>query len=96
MIKIGNKRLGDVGEYCGRPSPLGNPYRVGEWLRDRACDAYEAWFTIRVVRGDFVIMAELHRLQQIHRERGELTLLCFCYPHRCHCETIKRWLEANP
>ena len=26
MIKIGNKKNGDVGEYCGRGSSLGNPF----------------------------------------------------------------------
>ena len=30
--------------YCGRPSPLGNPFIIGrDGTRDEVCDKYEAW-----------------------------------------------------
>ena len=30
--------------YCGRPSPLGNPFVIGrDGTRDEVCDKYEAW-----------------------------------------------------
>lgn len=38
-----------------------------------------------------VFLAELEGLQNI-AARGDLTLLCWCKPKRCHLETIKAWL----
>lgn len=99
MITISNRRCGDVGEYVGRPTPLGNPFTVEEVGRERACDLYADWFG-RVVRegpaGWPACWIQLERLRQIHREGGQLVLTCWCWPRRCHAQTIKEWLERNP
>jgi hypothetical protein len=95
-VLIGNKRHGDHGFYVGRPSPLGNPFdMISESDRERVCDQYEEWFLMKCANGDKDVRRELKRLRALHAKRGTITLICWCYPARCHAETIKRWLEAN-
>ena len=97
MIIIGNRRNYDHGEYVGRPTPLGNPYPLNdESDRDDMCDYYESWFIQQIIEQNPLIVAELKRLQALHRMYKSLTLICWCAPKRCHAETIKKWLEANP
>ena len=105
MIRIGNIKAGDTGEYCGRPSrsrhgsPLANPfYAASEADRDKVCDQYEEWLADQIARGAKAVMDELARLESIARS-GDLTLLCWCsselVQRRCHCESIKRRLEER-
>lgn len=97
MIRIGNRRSRDQGEYVGRPTVLGNVYPMeDESDRDEVCEEYAHNFAKLVTEQHPSVMAELFRLQAILREKGELTLVCWCAPKRCHAETIKAWLEANP
>ena len=95
MIRIGNKRRGDVGEYVARPSPLGNPWILDdERNRNRVCDLYATWLDKQVQLKNEVVIREIDRLRRLHEERGDLTLVCFCVPKRCHAEAIKALLEA--
>ncbi len=96
-IRIGHMRR-DHGEYVGRGTPLGNEERLknrSKRERDRVCDVYDIWFADKVRENDQRVMAELNRLLELYREHGELILLCWCEPKRCHAETIKRWLEKQ-
>jgi len=98
MIRIGNKKHGDKGEYVGRPSPLGNPFKVKEFGQAGACAAYEQWFSKIIKAGPITnpsVFAELDKLYNIYIKNGELTLLCWCAPKRCHSETIRNWLEER-
>ena len=93
MFIVGSKYRGDKGVYCGRPTALGNPYSISaNMTRDQACDAYEAHFN-KVKDGDPVIRALLTALMRVHRDKGTVTLLCYCAPKRCHCDTIARYLN---
>ena len=88
-IKIVNRQKG---EYIGRGSPLGNPYIIGkDGTRDEVCNKYEQWFEEN--RNTPQVRQELIRLYRKAKNEGEITLSCFCYPKRCHGETIKRFLE---
>ena len=69
--------------YCGRGSPLGNPFVIGrDGTRDEVCDKYDAW-----------IDRQRHLIPLIASLKGR-DLVCFCAPKRCHCETVRR--RANP
>ena len=93
MIKIGNKCNGDTGEYCGRGSPLGNPFPITPFAtRDDVCDLYEAWIQKEIKRENKKVCDELNRLFDLSLKK-DLTLICYCAPRRCHCETIKKLLE---
>lgn len=82
--------------YCGRGSALGNPFPilVGELGgRDRVCDEYHTWFYDVLI----VTAKSNKQLQDIYEAslEGDVWLECFCAPRRCHCETIKSYIESK-
>jgi len=94
MITVVNKKRQRVaGEYIGRGSPLGNPYVMSSPQdRDCVCDQYEDWINSHLIAGTPLIINELVRLANLARE-GDLNLICFCAPERCHGDTVKSILD---
>lgn len=41
------------------------------------------------------VESELKRLIDIYKRDGELTLVCYCAPKRCHALTIKNEIERR-
>lgn len=79
-----------------RTSVLGNPFVMkNESLRDEVCDKYQTYFdnTIAHPEDNSAFMNELRRLYKLHKAYGKLRLFCWCYPKRCHAETIKEFLN---
>lgn len=87
------------GVYIGRPSVLGNPFShlkgtQAEYTcvnRDDAVEQYDIYLSDRINK-DQVVTSELKRLYRILLNSGELNLICWCYPKRCHGDVIKRVL----
>ena len=89
--------------YCGRLasyrpiygvnlSILGNPFVVSRLqTRDEACDKYLEYFKSNIDK----FAKPLQEIKEYHLKYGELRLGCFCYPKRCHCETIRDWLTHS-
>ena len=74
---------------------LGNKfYMKAEAYRNKVCDDYANWFNAKVNNNDISVMQELNRILNIARN-NDIALGCWCYPKRCHSETIKAWLENN-
>lgn len=72
-----------------RSSVLGNPFVMKtEADRDRVCDEYEEYFYKRLKD-----CTTMQRIIDFYKEYGKLRLFCWCYPKRCHAETIKRYIE---
>lgn len=95
-VQVANKVRGGSGEYVGRPSPLGNPYRLdSDGDRDQVCDQYEEWFQAQYAACNEAFMAELLRLLDKYVVEGQLSLLCWCAPKRCHAGTIARFIEKE-
>ncbi len=97
MITIVNrKHHRGEGVYIGRPSPLGNPYRIGEHgTREEVIAKYRVWLWRQIqARND--VYRELLRLAEIARN-GDLTLICWCkQPDReiaCHGDVLKAALN---
>ncbi len=85
-ITIGRARR-DRGFSVCRPSPLGNPFRIGsDGDRNEVIRKYQAWFDVAVVHDDRVRAA----IEQLTREASarDITLLCYCAPQRCHADVI--------
>ena len=87
--------------YCGRGSALGNPFPMRDGSdRDRVCNNYEEWFK-NMVDPIMCYNDEARRMTQqlniIKRaaSKGDVYLQCFCAPKRCHCDTIKKYIEEN-
>jgi hypothetical protein len=101
MIRIENKKTyRGEGVYIGRPSLLGNPFKIGEHgTRDQVIAAYRGWLWQQIKsRGD--VYRELQRLAAI-AEQGDLTLICWCsQPDRhvpCHGDVLKSavlWMNS--
>jgi len=99
LIRVVNKKTygdGD-GVYVGRPSPLGNPFthlqgsKCAEFkvaTRDEAVEKYQGWLQNALKRDKNVRMC-FDLLVATYREFGELTLICWCAPLRCHAEIIR-------
>lgn len=102
MIKIVN-RYGHAGHYsklktvyCGRGSALGNPFPINaENDRDAVCDKYQEWFDDQIAPlQNQRANQQLMNIERLEQEHGTVYLECFCAPQRCHCETIKAFIEG--
>ena len=88
-IRIANQHHGaSTGVYVGRPTVLGNPYRVQVWNRAQAVEQYRAWLRRQWQAGGQV-QAALLELARAYKAQGTLTLICWCAPRRCHAEVVR-------
>jgi Domain of unknown function (DUF4326) len=93
ILILNKRRAGSRGEYVGRPSPLGNPFKLEhESDRDGVISRYEVWLRERIAARDKRVCDELNRLYVIARDIGLLELVCWCAPKRCHAEVIRKVL----
>lgn len=99
MITISNIRENPEGEYVGRAnktfgvntSPLANPFPLTkESEREEVISKYGIW--LEQQRHSVPVRPELERLKKIYLETGNLNLVCWCYPKRCHAEIIREIL----
>lgn len=78
----------------GRPgSPLRNPFKLAKGeSRDECLSRYVKWFNDLLP--DSPEHKEMARLVEIARN-GNLVLLCWCAPEKCHGDVIKEAIEAE-
>src|SRR5215467_9234573 len=97
-MQIKNRRMYEgPGIYCGRPSPLGNPFREGrDGTREDVIAKHKAWLWSQIskpgVIGNYRIMKALAEIEE------DSILICWCYPKPCHISTIIkawRWLKKE-
>ncbi len=71
--------------YCGRGSPLGNPFRVGkDGTREEVIAKFRVWLWEQLKGGNAEVQAALDAL-------GEDSVLgCHCAPRPCHAAVIAR------
>jgi hypothetical protein len=93
-ITIARKGQGIAGVYVGRPTPLGNPFRLeNEEQREEVVARYATWLETELRRGNQEVARGLGELYRKLKRQGTLTLLCFCAPKRCHAEVIAERLK---
>lgn len=90
-IVIINKRNSlSPGVYVGRPSPLGNPFRIGsDGSRKEVIQKYRQWLSIQLEDEFSPQSIEISRLVDEVKRCGILKLLCWCAPLPCHAEVIR-------
>jgi len=94
QIIIARKGQGLRGVYVGRPTPLGNPFRLEEEdQREEVVARYALWLEEQLQRGNRGVVQAIGELYRRLKRRGALTLLCFCAPKRCHAEVIAERLK---
>ena len=100
MITVGKVNgaspAGSVVVRADRKSPLGNPfYMATEAMRDEVCIKFAAWMKDQLgsdKSNPFVV--RLREVYKISQER-DVHLTCWCAPRRCHCDTIKSFLDGH-
>ena len=93
ILVLNKRNAATRSEYVGRPSPLGNPFKLErESNRDAVIGQYEVWLRERITARDQRVCEELNRLYVIARDAGLLELVCWCAPKRCHAEVIRKVL----
>jgi hypothetical protein len=72
-----------------RSSTLGNPfYMSNEGSRDEVCDKYQIYFDKIIKEGqNSHFINELRRIYRLSKTKN-IALGCWCYPKRCHAQTI--------
>jgi hypothetical protein len=97
VLKIRVARKGQAqGFYVGRPTPLGNPFRLErEDQRDQVVNQYATWLDQQLRQGNPEVSRALGELYEALKRRGSVTLLCFCAPRRCHAEVIAWHLKKR-
>lgn len=100
MCKINVVKKGTArGEYIGRGSVLGNPFLMvkdgGTYTREGCIAAFEVMLKEKLTKKDPAFCGEMNRLFKIAKEKGELTLVCFCKPLGCHGDVVKQILEEK-
>jgi len=88
QIRIENRHTyNGKGVYVGRPSVLGNTFRIGrDGDRKTVIKKNLRWLRKKYIeRG--AVYRELHRLAEMAR-REDLILICWCAPRACHAYLI--------
>ena len=96
MIKILNMREHKPEKDCDvrvdRRTILGNPFYMNdESQRDKVCDKYDAYFAKQLCE-NAEFAEEVERIITLYQTYGELNLFCWCFPKRCHAETVRRYV----
>ncbi len=95
MVTVVNKYKEPNHIYCGRGSALGNPFVMNnESQRDEVCDKYEVWFYTQIELNNPSVISMLSSIAR-QAALGDVNLGCFCNPKRCHCDTIKAYIEMQ-
>lgn len=82
--------------YCGRGSVFGNPYHMyHESQRDSVCESFNEMFNdIMLSKPDNSLAIGVRKLVLMARTQ-DVNLGCFCAPKRCHCDTIKAYIDKQ-
>jgi len=102
MIRIANKQHkinlqpNEVAIYIGRPSSLGNPFKIGkDGTREEVIAKYENYLYNCIKDKNNSVYRKLKELKQLYDAGKDLVLVCWCWPKRCHAEVIKKAIEDN-
>lgn len=93
-INIRNKNsYSGEGEYVGRPTALGNPFKITETQpRNLSIQRYSLWLKDAINHNDPSVLKFLQYLFDTLVSQNKLVLICWCVPEQCHAEVIKEVL----
>jgi hypothetical protein len=81
--------------YCGRGSPLGNPFGINEnRTRSEAIALYKPYLLEKIKEKDKPICNTLNNIWR-EAKRGDVYLVCYCKPLDCHCDFIKTLIDEK-
>lgn len=99
MIYVVNKkhfkREGDDVAYIGRPSILGNPFKVDVFAgmpRERSIQLYKGYFNRMLLTNQEFQRTITNILDKARTH--DVYLVCWCAPLDCHGRIIKEFIDA--
>jgi hypothetical protein len=93
-IVVVNSKKEQAGAYIGRPSVLGNPYRLGPGhTRQHVVDAYRLWLRAQWRAGG-AVKEEILRLARLAKAQQGLTLRCWCTPLAYHGDVVAEAISS--
>lgn len=93
-ITVVNRRIDTEDVYIGRGSPLGNPFTVEQYGRDRCIELYREWLLDKIENKDTQIIDYLNKIYLVSRHR-QVKLGCYCKPKSCHGDVIKEIIDTK-
>ena len=95
MIRVVNKRhFKGNGIYIGRPSLLGNPFVLGkDGNREEVIAEYKDYLK-RAIEENEKVRAEFETIKELST-KGDVFIVCWCAPKKCHGDVIKQMIEDN-
>lgn len=83
-----------VGRACANfsASPLGNPYTVENYGREKSVALYRDWLESKI-NTDAEVNAALEEILRYSLELRGIALGCWCYPAPCHAAHILSIIE---
>ncbi|MBE9040705.1 DUF4326 domain-containing protein [Oscillatoriales cyanobacterium LEGE 11467] len=92
-LSVINRKTTPGGIYIGRPSILGNPYKIGrDGDRTAVIQKYRRGREQEVQRRG-AVWEELRKLAARVASGEAIELACWCAPEPCHGDAIKSCLE---
>ena len=81
--------------YIGRGSYLGNPFPLGDFVNREDCiKEYEKYLSENILMKNEKIMRALKQIYDASQDHP-VNLQCFCAPHKCHGDSIKKLIETG-
>jgi len=78
------------GIYIGRPSPLGNPYKIGrDGTRKEVIEKYDAWLQSELKKKRSRARQAIEMMRMQYEAGQKLILICWCAPKRCHGHIVR-------
>lgn len=94
--RVNKPVFGFINIRADRQSVFGNPfYMSNESMRDEVCDKYAEYFNEQMQNAESPIFKQFVEVLEMLEDGKNINLQCWCAPKRCHCNTIKRWLDFN-
>lgn len=94
-INVRNKKTyKNNGYYIGRPSLLGNPFKITEGqTREKCIERYSYYIKNLIEKREEHVMKELESIFAGLVATGRVDLLCWCAPEPCHGDVIRRLIQ---
>lgn len=95
MLKVVNIKGLEPKDYfpIHRPTPLGNPFTVEQYGREKAIMLYEVWLRGKLLEGNPEITTALESAKKALATGKPLG--CFCKPKSCHGDVIVKIIHEQ-
>ena len=97
MLTVHNRHLGNPkGQYIGRGTPLGNPFKVEKGrTRRQALEQFRKWALHALTEPAHPFTVAARELKTKHDAGEDVRLVCSCKPDACHGDIIVELIEEG-